>query len=465
MKEPLPPGSPPEDYRTGYLALKSVLYDRVTGLPAVPVLLEELRTLLDARRGIGVVHVEVVDLDMVESLYGWQVFDRIVARVAERLRSATGSELPAASLLAISGVAGDRFVAFVPPAEGARPDGGQLARIARALGRRLEDAFAGEAFAGLNPTLCFRVGHALLVGDPFFRFERCVWGAIERARASHDKRERRRELSWGEELHRIIQIADIDTVFQPVVDLRERRVLGYEAFARGPRDTLFEAPRAMFALSDRVGVSTKLDRMCCEAALRAFGKLASGVQLFLNVLPSSLADESWCHERLLPLVGSLALAPADLVLEVSEREAEPDPARFLASVAQFQADGFALALDDVGTGRAALETIERMRPDYLKLDVSLVRNIHESLIQQEVLETLTALAARIDAAVIAEGIETEAERAALVAGGARYGQGYLFAMPQGAPWGTKAAVGGKPASASRRRAAARRRPSRERPES
>ena len=88
-----------------------------------------------------------------------------------------------------------------------------------------------------------------------------------------------------------------------------------------------------------------------------------------------------------------------------------------------------MALDDVGTGRAGLSAIASIEPDYLKLDASLVRGIHESLLQQEVLTTLVQLATSIDGAVIGEGIESEAEATTLAAAGARYGQGHLFAVP------------------------------------
>ena len=131
--------------RLQYLKMKSVLYDRVTGLPALPLLFDQLRSLLDDRKEIGVLQVEVSDLDMVESLYGWQVFDDIVARVAVSLRGSVGKELPAGSLLALNGVAGDRFVLFVPePLDGTEPRDEVLADPGRAICARLERACEGS---------------------------------------------------------------------------------------------------------------------------------------------------------------------------------------------------------------------------------------------------------------------------------------------------------------------------------
>jgi EAL domain-containing protein (putative c-di-GMP-specific phosphodiesterase class I) len=154
--------------------------------------------------------------------------------------------------------------------------------------------------------------------------------------------------------------------------------------------------------------------------------------LFLNVLPRGLDDVAWQEITLPELMRAVPLDPWDLVLEFSERAANGDPEAFLASLARLKKQGFAVALDDVGTGFGSQTILDRARPDYLKLDVSLVRNIDEHLIKQELLHSLIRIAARIDAAVIAEGVETEAEASTLREAGARYGQGYLFAEPASA---------------------------------
>jgi EAL domain-containing protein (putative c-di-GMP-specific phosphodiesterase class I) len=418
------------DYRTGYLKMRSVLHDRTTGLPTFALQFDRLRTQLEERKAIGVLHFEVADLDMVESLYGWQVFDEIVARMAQVLREAAGSDLPADALITLDEVAGGRFVVFVPRRpDGAEADGAYLAQLGTALCRRLERAFDEDSFAGLNPGLCFRAGHALLSENPFYRFERCVYAAVLEARGAHPRRERRRELSWGEELRSIIRNRSVRVLFQPIVELSTRQIIGHEALSRGPRDSMFEAPQAMFALSDRVGVAAELDELCHEAALDAADGLPQAGKLFLNVRQESLDRDDRRRASLKSLLARHGIEPSSLVLEVSERAAGSDPRSFIERLRGFKSEGFALALDDVGTGRIGLKGIEQVEPDYLKIDTSLVRNVHESLMQQEVLATLVQLAGKIGGAVIGEGVESEPEAAALAEGGARYAQGHLFASP------------------------------------
>src|SRR5262249_53546835 len=106
-------GRTPEDPRTGYLRLRSLLFDRVTGLPSSAAVVEPVRDLLEGRRQVGVLHFQLLDLELVESLYGWQVFDRILARAAEGLKACAGRELPEGTVLALNAIAGDRLLAFV----------------------------------------------------------------------------------------------------------------------------------------------------------------------------------------------------------------------------------------------------------------------------------------------------------------------------------------------------------------
>ena len=141
--------------------------------------------------------------------------------------------------------------------------------MAAAVKLRLDAALDEEPFADLAPRLGVRVGHAFLSEDPFYRFERRVHAAVRGGRASSpERRERARDRAWGAELRKVIREETVRTVWQPVVELESGSYHGFEAFARGPKDSMFEMPRAMFALSGRVGASGDLDRLCRSAAIR-----------------------------------------------------------------------------------------------------------------------------------------------------------------------------------------------------
>lgn len=417
-------------YRNAYLKLRRVIHDRATDLPAYPVLIDALRTLLDRRRHVGVVHLEASNLEVLESLYGWQVFDRVVARAAAALRGTVGTTLPAGALIAAGSVPADRFVVFLPEGPGGvEVDERWLAEVAETLRREVDDAFAHGPLSDLSPRPDFRAGHALLSENPFFRFERRVHGAVAAARALDGRRFERRERTKGAELRRIIRESDITTLFQPIVELATRTVIGFEALSRGPRNSPLEMPRAMFDYSSRLGASGELDRVCRSTAIRSSPASVVHGKLFLNVHAAGLDDPEGLRAGVLETLAEAARPPRDVVLEISERAAGSGLAAFEQAARAFRAEGLGIAVDDVGTGAAGAEALERLRPDWLKVDPGLIRGIHGSLIKQEILSTLVRQASRIGASLVAVGVETEDEAATAASAGVAFAQGFLFAVP------------------------------------
>lgn len=419
------------DYRREYLRLRGAIHDRTTDLPVYTILIDRLRGLLDRRRSLGVLQVGIGQLATVESLYGWQVYDRVVAVAADALRDAVGKTVPDDSLLAMDYAGGCRFLVFVW-------DGGEelewtkerLQEAAAALRVAVEEALLQKGLDRLNPALEISSGHARLSQNPFYRFERRLSQAVAEAVAMDGRVERRRESSWSVALEQVIAEAAVETLFQPVVDLRNRSILGWEAFSRGPRDSELESPRRMFAVSERIGLSGDLDRVCREAALRASAEMVGHGKIFVNTLVHSVDANEWRTEGpLLRQLEAISLQPEDLVLEFSERGVDADGEKFIEVMRSVQEQGYGVALDDIGTGYADKKLLERIRPQYLKLDVSLVRDVHENLIKQELLATIVELAGAIGAEVIAEGVECCEEVDTLIDAGARFGQGYLFAEP------------------------------------
>jgi EAL domain-containing protein (putative c-di-GMP-specific phosphodiesterase class I)/GGDEF domain-containing protein len=419
-----------ETLRTAYLKLRGALHDRTTDLPAYPVLFDDLRRALDARRRVGVIHAGVTNLDLIESLYGWQAFDRAIAQLAATVRALPGVEIPSSALLTVGGVPADRFVLFVPEdGRGRDVDEETLSALAAAVKARISRTLEDDAFHALAPRPQARVGHALLSENPFFRFERLVHAAVEEARALPDRRAARREEVWRAELSRVITDARIRTLWQPVVELDSGSFHGFEALARGPEDTPFATPRAMFALSGRAGIEADLDRVCRESALKDGPSVAGYGKIFVNVIPATLAERyTWSH-AVPQVLRAAGRTPQDMVVEISERALGEDPSAHAEACAAVRAQGFALALDDVGTGRDGSAALSCLRPDYVKVDASVIRGIETSLIRQEIFSTIVRASAAIDAPIVGVGIESAEEAATLRSLGARFGQGYHFAQP------------------------------------
>jgi EAL domain-containing protein (putative c-di-GMP-specific phosphodiesterase class I) len=173
----------------------------------------------------------------------------------------------------------------------------------------------------------------------------------------------------------------------------------------------------------------ELERLCRKNALRTAQDLNLDRELFLNSSARSFVDSHFTPGQLSEFVHELGLKPESIVLEITERVAIQEWNKFKQIIHEFRNYGFKVAIDDMGAGYSSLQAIAELEPDFLKFDISLVRNIHENLIKLGILETLVALSTKINAQIIAEGVEEIEEYDALRSLGVQLAQGYLFASP------------------------------------
>ncbi|MGY4858823.1 sensor domain-containing phosphodiesterase [Cryobacterium sp. AP23] len=215
----------------------------------------------------------------------------------------------------------------------------------------------------------------------------------------------------------------ISTRFQSIVELDSGAPVAYEALSRGPEDTVFHNPAALFDHAHGTGRVIDLDLACWLSSVRT--ATAQGFtaphSLFVNVEPGSL--------RRADLVDA-PHPPAPAVLEVTERALMSDPAGLIYAIDRARELGYRIALDDLGADPASLALLPLLRPDVIKLDMALIRERAD----QDAARVMSAVAAhaeRTGAVVLAEGIETEEHRITALALGATYGQGWLFGRPVG----------------------------------
>jgi EAL domain-containing protein (putative c-di-GMP-specific phosphodiesterase class I) len=227
----------------------------------------------------------------------------------------------------------------------------------------------------------------------------------------------------------------IRPVFQPIVDLRRSAVWGYEMLARFGDDAA-GSPLTMLAAAERDGLGAALEARLVQAGIAARDQLPNGAQLSINVSPEALVSRE-VREVLDAAPGGLGR----IVLEVTERRRVDDYATLSTALNRARAAGAAIAVDDAGAGYAALEHVARLRPEYVKLDRDLVADADADPHKLAVIEAIGLFAGRLDAALVAEGIERRAEHRTLAGLAVKLGQGYLF----GRPARSLIANGGRPA--------------------
>jgi EAL domain-containing protein (putative c-di-GMP-specific phosphodiesterase class I) len=216
-------------------------------------------------------------------------------------------------------------------------------------------------------------------------------------------------------------------VYQPVVRLPERRVVAYEALARGPEGSPLETPAAMFGAAANEGVVGELDIACRVAALRGAldARLPGTAALLINAEPDLL--DARVPARHAPLVEHAETA-LTLIAEVTERRLADRPAELLRAVAGLRRRGWGIALDDVGADWRSVALMPFLRPDLVKLDMRLVQEPFGAE-AAAVVRAVRAYAAESGAEILAEGIETPEHERRAVSWGATLGQGWLYGRP------------------------------------
>jgi EAL domain-containing protein (putative c-di-GMP-specific phosphodiesterase class I) len=225
----------------------------------------------------------------------------------------------------------------------------------------------------------------------------------------------------------LLRGGELRSAYQPIVALDSLEPVGYEALARGPEGSALARPDQLFGAAAIANLSVEVDEACRHAAVT--GALEAGLEppatLFVNAEASTL-DPS---RRFLP-DGEEAVRDGRLrvTVELTERALTTRPRELLELVTWLRERGFGIALDDVGVDDGSLALMPLIAPDVIKLDMSLTRRRPDADLAR-IVHAVQAEAERTGAAILAEGIESDAHLARAIALGARYGQGWLFGRP------------------------------------
>ncbi|MCB2188895.1 MAG: GGDEF domain-containing protein [Deltaproteobacteria bacterium] len=301
--------------------------------------------------------------------------------------------------------------------------------LALALKLRTRNQLNQEVVRLTGQSLGVEVGPALVESHPGHDLESLIFTALGDARQAAERSLDARGLGLMTEFRRVIEEPLLHAVYQPIVNLADGEVLGWEALARGPRDSHFTSPKILFDFAEEVGSIFQLERVCRERAVSGLGGLAPGQKLFLNIHPHTLGDPQFKSGETLELLDRHGLRPSNVVFEITERHSIRDFTLFDRTLEHYRAQGYLVAIDDVGTGYSGLSRLARVRPDYIKVDMSLVQGIDYNPVQRALLETLVTFANKIGSAIVAEGIETPTELSSLMAMGVHFGQGFHLARP------------------------------------
>ena len=243
---------------------------------------------------------------------------------------------------------------------------------------------------------------------------------------------RQRRLALHEQLQRALEQNQFLLHYQPILDLQSRRIVAAEALLRWQDESGRQHSAADFvSAAEESGLILTLGEwvlnQACEQA-QTWATAGFPIRMSVNLSPRQFQATNLV-EQVRGALEHSGLAPATLELEITESTAMDDPESSIRVLTEFRNLGVSIAIDDFGTGYSSLSYLKRIPADKLKIDKSFVDGVATDSEDAAIVRTVLALAASLGIETIAEGIEQEAQRQALIDLGCAYGQGYLFSRP------------------------------------
>ncbi|MTV47587.1 EAL domain-containing protein [Heliobacillus mobilis] len=418
-----------EDWLKGRGQLDSKLVNYYSPAASMTEVLKQLEQILDDHESLGLVYLDIVNFTGIEQAYGFSLCKRILTELTKTILEVK-PHLGVGRGMLTHNYSGDDFAVYcsLPQGEiGLVLD--FLEEYAEELRRQILKQ-VNESLRGiLRDPLDLHIGWAIVKPNSQLSLESLVYNAIKEALAmakGHSDAKWTRRV-W--ELKDTMAKGNFEVHYQPLVNLESGSLIGYEALARGPANSYFASPGILFPFAEKAGLLYQLERIIREKALKGCHNLDQDRLLFLNISPSVVKDPLFAKGYTRGLMALYGLSPYNVVFEITERTAIQDFTGFRKILQHYRDQGFRVAVDDAGAGYSSLQAIAELQPDFIKIDMSLIRDIDASPVKQALLETFVTFGEKIGAKIVAEGIETEKELRLLAQMGVHIGQGYYLGRP------------------------------------
>jgi diguanylate cyclase (GGDEF)-like protein len=239
----------------------------------------------------------------------------------------------------------------------------------------------------------------------------------------------------AEILNRILKEKLITPVYQPIVSLLDGKVFGYEALSRVPNskdsNKIVKLDiENLFRVADKINKSWEFETLCRNKTFEyAKDIVDTEKKLFINVNSNIIHDANFIGEFTKKHLDKCGMDSSNIVFEITERIAITDKNTFLESINHYRTQNYLIAIDDVGSGYSGLDAINNIKPDIIKLDLNLIRDIDKDITKQFLCKAMADFGNNAGIKVIAEGIETEEELRTLIKLDVGFGQGYFLGTP------------------------------------
>jgi len=415
-------------------AREAALRDSLTGLGNHRAFQEAVARMVEGSRRYGttfsLVLLDIDEFKRINDTRGHAVGDQLLMQLGDIIR------MTIRHTDAGFRVGGDEFAILLPHTDA----DGAVGLCRRILARSLEDrgggSYRGPISFSAGVTACPTFGATRLeltaqADAALYRGKRAGRTVVTIYDPTMDRGHvddgMRAELSSA--ISAVIEGGTMTPVFQPIVELANGRILGYEGLVRVPRESTFAHTGALFDAAEAAGRVQDLDRAALDVVLAGASGIPENMTISLNVSPRTLESGEMNATVFLAILRRHGVAPDRVILELTEREAVREPERLRDALRGVQLAGVRIAADDVGAGNAGLRLLSQFQFDVVKIDLSLVQGGSRGDQTLSVLGSLVQMADRLGAMTIAEGVETPDQLRTIRELGITAGQGYLLGRP------------------------------------
>lgn len=234
----------------------------------------------------------------------------------------------------------------------------------------------------------------------------------------------------GKDLLYILNNKRLKTYFQPIVDIRKNEIYAYECLSRGIKeDGTIMGSHMIFRTAFKNDLLYYLDREARETALTTSIYNNIKKKIFINFVPSSIYNPKTSLKDTLEWAKKLGHKPNNIVFEIIETEDIKDANYLKNLLNEYRKQGFQIALDDIGSGYSSLSRLAELKPDYIKVDMEIIRNIHKDKFKQSIFRGLSLISKENNIKILAEGVEIKEELDFCINNGVDFVQGFYYSKP------------------------------------
>jgi EAL domain-containing protein (putative c-di-GMP-specific phosphodiesterase class I)/GGDEF domain-containing protein/CBS domain-containing protein len=390
--------------------------------------IEKIRCVLDRQKYLILIFIDIKDFHKMERLHGSQVAGKLLKQMNELLINKAPEMIPYyEEILTVDKLLGDEFMVIYSH-EGC-PSHEELHNISFSWRIAFKESLNKEMYSEIGSAVDIHVGYSAIYPEGDESVEIKLYTAMREAQKNARGQMDHKNARLLDEFQYIVNNESFTIEYQPIVSLTTGLVLGWEALTRGPRDSHFRSPQVIFNYAAEIDMLYPVERICRHKSLENLGQIKQEQKIFLNINPLTICDTHFVKGETLQFIKQAGLNQRNIVFEITEQADIRNLPHFKRTLEHYRSQGYMVAIDDAGAGFSSLQAIAQVRPDFIKMDISLVRGVESDPVKRALLETFVTFAEKIGSFIIAEGIETENEMRALINMGVHYGQGYYLGRP------------------------------------